>query len=476
MHIHFVGIGGTAMGSVAVACRMQGHTVTGSDGPVYEPMNSVLANAGIERYEGYSSERLRDVCPDLTVIGNAISRGNEELEYILTERWPYTSMAELVGRLFIDRNTSIVCAGTHGKTTTSSITAWLLEHAGFRPGYLIGGVPQNFDHGCRPVNAEAHNTRAGVFVSEGDEYDTAFFDKRSKFVHYKPTIAIVNNLEFDHADIFSSVDAIINSFRQMIRIIPRDGVALVNADDEHARATTLNAPCKVETVGIDATSVWKICDLIEQGGNTQWTIEYNGRSYGVFTLPMPGIHNVRNATMAIAATHHAGLTSEEQQAAMKLFAPPKRRLEEIATWKGAVVIDDFAHHPTAIGLSITALKQKYPDARIHVVFEPRSNTTTRNFFQSELAMCFQGASSVCLGPVNRPERYAPEERLDTSRLVREVTELGIHAVSIAAEHAADATWGKHARVFLESQVAEGDVIAILSNGDVGGLRRMLIAG
>jgi UDP-N-acetylmuramate: L-alanyl-gamma-D-glutamyl-meso-diaminopimelate ligase len=454
---------------------MQGHTVTGSDGPVYEPMNGVLSRAGIERYEGYSSSKLLSLCPDLTVIGNAISRGNEELEFILNERWPYTSMAELVGKLFIDRNTSIVCAGTHGKTTTSSITAWLLEHAGYRPGYLIGGVPQNFDVGCRPVPEDVHNTRAGVFVSEGDEYDTAFFDKRSKFVHYRPTIAVINNLEFDHADIFPSVEAIIQSFRQMIRIIPQNGVALVNADDANALAAAAQAPCRVETVGISADALWRIHDVTECGGNTEWTIEYNGSECGRFTLPMPGIHNVRNATMAIASTHHSGLTIQEQQAAMPLFMPPKRRLEELCAWNGAIVIDDFAHHPTAIALTITALRQKYAGSRLHVVFEPRSNTTTRNFFQSELATCFNGAASVCLGPVNRPERYAPEERLDTEQLMSDIRAYGIDALSIDPLHATDAQWGRLVANYLETRVQPGDVIAILSNGDVGGLRRMLTA-
>ena len=476
MHIHFVGIGGTAMGSVAVACRLQGHTVTGSDGPVYEPMRSVLANAGIERYEGYDANRLQGLCPDLTVIGNAISRGNEELEFVLDNRWPYSSMAELVGRLFIDRNTSIVCAGTHGKTTTSSITAWLLEHAGFQPGYLIGGVPQNFEYGCRPIGAELHNTHAGVFVSEGDEYDTAFFDKRSKFVHYRPTIAIVNNLEFDHADIFSSVDAIIASFKQMIRIIPQSGVALVNADDANACATIENAHCAVETVGLSLEATWHIDNVQELGGTTVWNVNHAGSIYGTFSLPMPGIHNVRNATMAIAATYHAGLTSEEQQQGMALFAPPKRRLEELGLWNGATVIDDFAHHPTAIELTLRALRQKYPSARLHVVFEPRSNTTTRNFFQHELASCFAGATTVCLGPVNRPERYAPEERLDTDRLMHEIKLQGIDAISLDADLASDKEWGRIVIEHLISRVQPGDVLAILSNGDVGGLRRLLIAG
>lgn len=475
MHIHFIGIGGTAMGSVAVACRMQGHRVTGSDGPVYEPMRSVLDNAGIERFEGYDANRLRELHPDLTVIGNAISRGNPELEFVLDERWLYTSMAELVGRLFIDRNTSIVCCGTHGKTTTSSITAWLLEHGGFLPGFLIGGVPGNFDLGCRPAPQDTHNTRAGVFVSEGDEYDTAFFDKRSKFVHYKPHIAIINNLEFDHADIFDSVDAIVRSFQQMVRIIPRSGVALVNADDERALRTVQGAPCSVETVGVDDRATWRISDVHDEGGVSVWTLHHNEVLHGVFRMPMPGLHNVRNATMAIAATFHAGMRNAEQAAALEEFVPPKRRLEELCIWHGATVIDDFAHHPTAIAGTIAALQQKYPTSAIHAVFEPRSNTTTRNFFQHELAECFRGASTVWLGPVNRPERYAEHERLDTGLLVHEMSNLGIAAHAMESALSADPAWGRFIQQQLRDVVAAGDVIAILSNGDVGNLRKLLIA-
>lgn len=475
MHIHFTGIGGTAMGSVAVACRMQGHVVTGSDGPVYEPMRSVLDEAGIDRRESYDANALSDARPDLVVIGNAISRGNPELEFVLDQRWDMMSMAELVGRLFISRNTSIVCCGTHGKTTTSSITAWLLEHAGRQPGFLIGGVPGNFSVGCRPVPAGIHDTHAGVFVSEGDEYDTAFFDKRSKFVHYRPTIAVINNLEFDHADIFDSLEAIIRSFRQLVRIVPSTGIVLVNADDTNALRAAEGSPTTVETVGIDTASTWRIRDLSEEVDATSWSIDYNGQLYGRFTIAMPGLHNVRNATMAIASTFHAGLNSHEQQLAMPEFVPPKRRLEVLGLWNGAHVIDDFAHHPTAIAATVGALRQKYPQARIHVVFEPRSNTTTRSFFQEELAQCFAGASSVCLGPVNRPERYADHERLDTARLVEELRAHGIHATSIDPSRAADPSWGADAMDYLSRHVAVGDVVAILSNGNVGGLRRMLVA-
>ena len=473
MHIHFIGIGGTAMGSVAVACRMQGHSVTGSDGPIYPPMSEVLDSAGIERYVGYDADRLRVMAPALVVVGNAISRGNAELELVLDERMAMTSMAELVGRLFISRNTSIVCSGTHGKTTTASITAWLLESAMSSPGFLIGGVPGNFTLGCRPIPEEIHDTRGGIFVSEGDEYDTAFFDKRSKFIHYRPTIAIINNLEFDHGDIFENVGAIIRSFQHMVRLIPQTGVLLVNAEDKNALVAAEGAPCHVELVGTSQQCTWQITEISEEGRSTSWSVLRSGKPYGRFTLPMPGEHNIRNATMAIAATSAAGLTADEQANGMPAFIAPKRRLEEIGIWRGCTVIDDFAHHPTAIAATLRALEQRYTGSNIHVVFEPRSNTTTRNIFQVELAQCFKGARTVCLGPINRPDRYQINERLDTNRLVNDITALGIVAHSLNPERATDNQWGSDVMHFLSSRVQPNDVVAILSNGDVGGLRKML---
>ncbi len=473
MNIHFIGIGGSAMGSVAVACRAAGHTVTGSDTAIYPPMSTVLADAGIQWYDGYDAVRMMQAMPDLIVVGNAISRGNVELEHTLTERLNMTSMAGLVGSLFIDKNMSIVVCGTHGKTTTSSITAWLLESSNRHPGFLIGGVPGNFDVGCRPVPDALHNAPDGVFVSEGDEYDTAFFDKRSKFVHYRPTVAIINNIEFDHADIFPDLAAILRSFEQMVRIVPTNGAVIVNADDANALAAVRNSYAPVEPCGTAPDAWWRI-DALNYGANAStWTMYRNGALYGTFTTSMPGEHSVRNCAMAIAATAHAGLTVEEQQHGLATFRLPKRRLEEIARWKGCVVIDDFAHHPTAIAATMRALHQKYPTSRIVAVFEPRSNTTTRAFFQHELAECFAGANAVCIGPVNRPERYAVEERLDTAKLVQDIEAQGIAALSIAADRASDPLWGADVVAFLERHVASGDVIAILSNGNVGGLRQML---
>ncbi len=472
MKLHFVGIGGTAMGSLAIACSNLGHIVTGSDTAVYPPMSDVLHSAGIRWYDGYDADKLVSQAPDRVIIGNAISRGNPELEVVLNNRIPMTSMAALVGELFIDRNTSIVVSGTHGKTTTSAITAWLLEHAGRQPGFFIGGVLAMFSSGCRPVPTTLHNTPSGIFVSEGDEYDTAFFDKRSKFVHYRPTIAIVNNIEFDHADIFPDLDAIVRSFEHLVRIVPSNGVVLVNADDTNALRAANHSFAPMQTVGLSADAFWRIEDVQYDAEVTSWTLVQAGVNQGSFRLRMPGEHNMRNATMAAVACVHAGVEFEQIQRAMPSFTPPQRRLQVIATWRGAVVIDDFAHHPTAIAATISALRQRYPTANLHVCFEPRSNTTTRSFFQKELAECFDGSASVCIGPVNRPERYSLEDRLDTTRLKNEIQLRGPEVLVIDAA-LADTSWGEQAAKWFESRVQKGDVVAVLSNGDAGGLRRLL---
>lgn len=474
MKIHFVGIGGTAMGSLAIACRTLGYHVTGSDTAIYPPMSDVLHAAGILRYDGYDADKLNSAAPDRVVMGNAISRGNPELEYVLNNRIPMTSMAALVGELFIDRNTSIVVSGTHGKTTTSAITAWLLQQAGREPGFFIGGVLDHFSSGCRPVPAALHNTPSGIFVSEGDEYDTAFFDKRSKFVHYRPTIAIVNNLEFDHADIFPDLAAIVRSFEHLIRIVPSNGVVLVNADDANALRAASNSYAAVQTVGLAVDAFWRIGDVQYDEEGTSWTLYQAGVRQGAFRLLMPGEHNMRNASMAAIACLHAGVSIEQLELAMLGFVPPKRRLQVIATWHGAFVIDDFAHHPTAISATISALRQRYPAANLHVCFEPRSNTTTRSFFQKELAECFDGCTSVCIGPVNRPERYSLEDRLDTSRLKTEIQSRGPEVLVIDAS-LAPTQWGVHASEWFQSRVRKGDVVAVLSNGDAGGLRKLLSA-
>lgn len=464
------------MGSVAVACRALGHTVTGSDMSVYSPMSEVLKRADVHWFEGFDEIHIINVAPDLVVIGNAVSRGNVELEFVLDNRIPYTSMAELVGKMLISRNTSLVVAGTHGKTTTACMTSWLLEQAGFEPGFLIGGVPWGHSSGCIPTPQRVHDIRAGVFVCEGDEYDTAFFDKRSKFIHYRPTVAIVNNIEFDHADIFRDIEDIVTSFDHLLRIVPRNGLILVNSDDPLAMrvAAKVNAP--VESVGLADTAHWRITDLERSQTESMWTLKRNGQTYGTFKSSMNGLHNIRNASMAVASTSFVGLTLQEQQNALQTFRPPKRRMENIGFFKNNVVIDDFAHHPTAIAATLAALRQQFPEKHIHAVFEPRSNTTTRSFFQRELAECFTGAHSVCIGPLNRPERYRPEERLDTELLANNLEHRGIKTFNIPANKGSDPEWGREVMMWLESIVRADDaVIVVLSNGNAGGVRSMLIA-
>jgi len=473
MHLHFIGIGGSAMGSVALACQAAGHRVTGSDQAVYPPMSDVLKGAGIEWTDGYDAERLRMLAPDLVVVGNAVSRGNPEVELVLNDRMAMTSMAELVGSLFISRNTSIVCAGTHGKTTTSSMTAWIMECSLRQPGFLIGGVPRGLSVGCRPVPAEVHDTHGGVFVVEGDEYDTAFFDKRSKFVHYRPTIAIINNLEFDHADIFSSVEDIAWSFRQLVRIVPSNGCILVNADDERAMQVAKNNHTPVHAVGLAESADFRIVDIEASTEGSSCSLVHHGKLLGRVSLAVHGVHNLHNASMAVVAAMQADVTFEEASTALRTYQPPKRRLERIGEWKGRIVIDDFAHHPTAIEATLSALGAAYPDRAIHAVFEPRSNTTSRSVFQTQLGECFRGARSACIGPVNRPERYAVEERLDTARLVADIERSGTKAVALASELAQRPDWGMEVIPWLQEQSEIGDIIVVLSNGNVGGLRTLL---
>lgn len=475
MNIHFIGIGGTAMGAVALACKQRGYNITGSDESVYPPMSDFLKQCDIVFYEGYSEEKIKSIEPDSIVVGNAISRGNSELEYALNNHIPIVSMPELVKSILIDKNTSIVITGTHGKTTTSSLTAWLLESAHRHPGFLIGAIPGNFPQGCRPVNEDFHNTRSGHFVSEGDEYDTAFFDKRSKFLHYRPDIMVINNCEFDHADIFESLDAIKNSFRLCSRLVPSNGVIFVNGDDINAVETTKTALSRVILFGLSINNNVQASNVKYDQDGTSFDVTIDGRQFGTFTTFLSGEYNLRNTLAAICAANEIGLTAVEIQQGLLSFKLPKRRLEQIATWNGIPVIDDFAHHPTAIRETLSAISQKYPGKRIIAVFEPRSNTTTRNIFQQELVECFNNASIVIIGAVNRPDRYAPDKRLNTEKLADELHKKGKSTYILNKEQSQDAKWGRHIHTYLTNTSEPNDIIVLLSNGNIGGLREMLVS-
>ena len=431
--IYFIGIGGTAMAAVAVALSHAGHAITGSDTQLYPPMSTYLEEHNIRYFNGFSAENLKHASPDVVVVGNAISRGNPELEYSLNHHVALASMPDLVREHLIGNNTSLVVTGTHGKTTTTSLIAWLLEHGGLKPGFLVGGIPENFSIGCRASG----RSEEGFFVSEGDEYDTSFFDKRSKFLLYRPDIAIINNIEFDHADIFNSLEDIKRSFRLFVNLIPENGTLFINGDDPVAVEIAARAFCKVERFGLKTDSEWSARNISLDGDASSFEVFYKNALLGSISVPLFGNHNIMNALAAVAAATSTGLPFEAIRHGMALFKRPKRRMEIIGTFPGNItLIEDFAHHPTAVRVTLEAIEQLYSGRRIVTCFEPRSNTTTRNIFQQELSECFGPAAIVVIGKVNRPDRYPPDQSLNIS-LLKELMEKQGKKVFLAGQDSAD---------------------------------------
>ena len=382
--VHFTGIGGTAMAAAAAAMQDKGFAVTGSDQNVYEPMASFLAAKKIAVMNGYDERNLARK-PDLVVIGNAISRGNAEAEYVLDHKLRYCSLPELLREFFIRGKRSIVVSGTHGKTTTTSLLTWVFEHNGLNPSYLIGGIPNNFSQGARFTDSE-------WFIIEGDEYDTAFFDKRSKFIHYLPEVAIINNLEFDHADIFENLDAVKKTFSHFIRLVPRNGLLLGNGDDANLKPLLNVTHCPVKKFGLGGD--YAVYAFNIRYGPT--ATEFEIPSFK-FHLNLVGELNVRNALAVIGAAKHCGLSNKQIQSAFDTFKGIKRRMEVKGIAGGVTVIDDFGHHPTAIRETLKALRLRYAKEKIWAVFEPRSNTTRRNYFQdgTRRIVCRCGCGGRC---------------------------------------------------------------------------------
>jgi UDP-N-acetylmuramate: L-alanyl-gamma-D-glutamyl-meso-diaminopimelate ligase len=451
--IHFVGICGTAMASAAAAMKEKGFAVTGSDQNVYPPMSTFLASRQIDVMNGYAERNLAHK-PDLVVVGNAISRGNPEAEFVLDHKLRYCSLPELLKEFFIRGKRSIVVAGTHGKTTTTSLLAWVFEHNGLNPGYLIGGIPNNLSQGAR-------FTDSPWFIIEGDEYDTAFFDKRSKFIHYQPEIGVVNNLEFDHADIFEDLDAIKRSFSHFIRLIPRNGLLLGNGDDTNLTALLNVTHCPVKRFGLGEGNA-------VQGFNLRYgptATEFEIPSFK-FHLNLVGELNVRNALAVIACAKHCGLSNKQIQAAFDTFKGIKRRMEVRGIVGGITVIDDFGHHPTAIRETLRALRIKYPQQKVWAIFEPRSNTTRRNVFQSDLVSAFADADAVVVSEVARLEQLGMEERLNPEKLMQDLKASGKSAAYLADVDAIVTHVGKSAQ--------GGEIICIFSNGGFGGIHGKLM--
>ena len=452
--VHFAGIGGTAMAAVAAAMRDKGFAVSGSDYNVYPPMSTFLAAKQIQVMPGYAESNLAHK-PDLVVIGNALSRGNAEVEAVLDHKLRYCSLPELLKEFFIRGKRSLVVSGTHGKTTTTSLLAWVFEHNGLNPGFLIGGIPNNFGEGAR-------FTASPWFIIEGDEYDTAFFDKRSKFVHYLPEVVVINNLEFDHADIFDNLAAIQSSFRRLIALIPRNGQLLANGDDPNLAPLLDATPCPVKRFG-----------LREDGSVHAFNLRY-GPTATEFEIPsfkfhlnLTGEFNVRNALAVIAAAKHCGLSNKQIQSGFDTFKGVRRRMEVRGVPGGITVIDDFGHHPTAIRETLRALRRRYAHERLWAVFEPRSNTTRRNVFQLELAESFADADAVILAQVARLELLKPEERLNTDMLLQDLKTAGKAAACLPHADAIVA--------HLKKEAGAGDVICIFSNGGFGNIHEKLLA-
>src|ERR1700761_3720382 len=409
--VHFIGIGGTAMAAAAVAMHEKGYTISGSDQNVYPPMSTFLAERKIPVMSGYAEPNLAHK-PDLVVIGNAISRGNPEAEHVLDHKLRYCSLPELLREFFIRGKRSLVVSGTHGKTTTTSLLTWVFEHNGLNPSYLIGGIPNNFTQGARFTDSE-------WFIIEGDEYDTAFFDKRSKFIHYHPEVAIINNLEFDHADIFENLAAIKKSFSHLIRLIPRNGLLLGNGDEVNLAPLLNVTHCPVKKFGLGG-------DYAVQAFNIRYgptATEFEIPSFK-FHLNLVGELNVRNALAVIACAKHCGLSNKQIQSAFDTFKGIKRRMEIRGIAGGVTVIDDFGHHPTAIRETLRALRIKYPQQQVWAIFEPRSNTTRRNVFQDELASAFADADGVVVAQVARLDQLAPGERLNPEKLMQDLKASG----------------------------------------------------
>ena len=451
--VHFIGICGSAMASVAAALHERGVRVTGSDENVYPPMSTFLAERGIEARAGYAEKNLADA-PELIVIGNAISRGNPEAEAVLAGKLRYVSLPELLRENVLRGRRNIVVTGTHGKTTTTALLAWVFEHNGLNPGYLIGGIPNNFSQGARFSDSE-------WFILEGDEYDSAFFDKRSKFIHYLPEVAIINNLEFDHADIFDDLGDVQKTFRQFINVIPRNGLLLANGDDANL-APLLDFPhCPLRRFGLTAANEVRASGLEFAVSGSRFSIDDFE-----FSIPLCGELNVRNALGVVAVARHVGLTDAQIQLAFDTFTGIKRRMEVRGEIGGVTVIDDFAHHPTAIRETIKALRVSFPGQRLWTIFEPRSNTTRRAVFQDELADALADADQVLIAAVAKLEQIRELERLKPERLV-EV----LNASSQKAAYLPDVT----AIVsHVAANVKSGDVVCVLSNGGFGGIHECLL--
>ena len=456
--IYLIGICGTAMASLAGMLREKGYAVCGSDSDVYPPMSEFLDRLGIPVFKGYEAENLEKVMPDLVVIGNALSRGNVEVEHVLDSGIRYASMAETVKELFIRGKNSIVVAGTHGKTTTTAMMAWILESAGRKPSFLVGGIAENFGRSFQVADGPD-------FVIEGDEYDTAFFDKGPKFLHYLPRIVLLKNIEFDHADIYADLDAVKTAFRRLINIVPRSGLIVAGVDSPVVRELIPGAFSRIATCGI-GSGEWQAVNVETTPEGMAFDVVRMEEHIGRFSIALPGAFNVENALGAIIVAKELGLEHDAIQQALSTFKSVKRRLEIRGEAKGVRVYDDFAHHPTAVHETLRAIRERHPDARIWAVFEPRSQTCRRRVFEQAFIDSFAPADATVIARVYNASKLDPAQTLSPDRVAEGIRTRGRKASALSS--------ADEIVTFLAEEVRPGDHVVIMSNGGFDNIHNKLL--
>ena len=463
MHYHLIGICGTAMASLAGMLQARGHHVTGSDQNVYPPMSTMLNALGITVFEGFKAENLTST-PDCVIVGNAIPRGNPEVEETLNRKLLYRSQAEVVKEEFIRRRHSLAVAGTHGKTTTTSIAAWVMDQGGLDPTFLIGGVAQNFGVSFRVTNSD-------YFVIEADEYDTAYFDKGPKFMHYLPELAIVNNIEFDHADIYADLDAVKLAFRRFMNLVPANGRLIAGWDSPNVRRVVESFGQKLftrmETFGTSSDAKWQVRNADFSGQLSQFEVFCENELWGEFETPLLGEFNLLNCLAVIVAADAWGVSKEKIRSALASFQNVKRRAEVRGEERGILVIDDFAHHPTAVKETLRALSARYKDRRLIAIFEPRSWSSRLAVFQQDYANAFVAADYVVIAAVFDSQKVTEKGRaLDTNALIDAISQQGKPAYALPGADQIVA--------HIVPELRAGDVVAIMSNGGFGGIHEKIL--
>ena len=463
MHYHLIGICGTAMASLAGMLQARGHYVTGSDQNVYPPMSTMLQELGINVAQGFRRENLTPTA-DCVIVGNAIPRGNPEVEETLSRKLLYRSQAEVVKEEFIRGRHSLAVAGTHGKTTTTSIAAWVMDQGGLDPSFLIGGVAQNFGSSFRVTNSD-------YFIIEADEYDRAYFDKGPKFMHYLPELAIVNNIEFDHADIYRDLDAVKLAFRRFMNLVPENGRLIAGWDSSNVRAVVESFGerlfTRLETFGTSNDAKWQVRNADFSGGLSRFEVFCNNEPWGDFETPLLGEFNLLNCLAVIVAADAWGVSKEKIQSALASFKNVKRRAEVRGEERGITVIDDFAHHPTAVRETLRALRARYQDRRLVAVFEPRSWSSRLAVFQDDYANAFTAADYVVIAAVFDSQKVTEKGRaLDTRALIDAISQQGKPALALPDADQIVA--------HLVPELQSGDVVAIMSNGGFGGIHEKIL--